>query len=79
MSALDFFDNVDGDYGVDPDGPISADDHDGIITIPQTTLKFSEADNMLLQQTVDPLAPSDNYGIDLYEQALALIVTFTPI
>ena len=80
MSALDFCDNVDNDYGVDPDGPIPTDDVDcNGITIPQTTLKFSEADSTSLQQAVGPLAPSsDNYEIDLNEQTLSLITTFTP-
>ena len=71
---------ADNDYGVDSDGPISTDDDDfNRIKTPQTILKFSEADNTLLQQTVDSLAPSDNYGIDLNEQTLPLITTFTPI
>ena len=80
LLALDFCDNVDNDYGVDPNEPIATDNDDcNGITIPQTTLKFSEADDTLLQQTVGPLTSLDNYGIDLYEQALVLITTFTLI
>lgn len=80
LAAMDFFASADEDYGVDPNGPNAEDggDHSGI-TIPQTTLKFSEADNSLLRQNVDPLAPSLNYGIELYEQTLTLISTFTPL
>ena len=49
MSALDFCDNMDNDHGVHPDRPIPTDDDDcNGITIPQTTLKFSETDNTLL-------------------------------
>ena len=80
LSALDFFENIDNNYGIDPDGPVSVDDtEDDVITIPQTTLKFSEADYSFLQQNIDPNGPTDNYGIDLYEQTLSLISTFTPL
>ena len=57
MTATDFFETVEENYGVDPDGPNAVDneEHVGRISIPQTTLKFSEADNSLLRQNVDPL------------------------
>lgn len=81
LTAMDFFETIDEDYGIDPDGPTAPDldeDQNGII-IPQTTLKFSDADTALLHQSVDPLAPSQDFGIDLYEQTVALITTFTPL
>jgi len=80
LSALDFFGTVDDNYGIDPDGQVSIDnaESDGI-TIPQTTLKFSETDYSLLQQTIDPYGQTDNYGIDLYEQNVQLISTFIPL
>ena len=80
LAAMDFFLSVDEDYGVDPNGPNAVEDEDdGCIAIPQTTLKFSESDASLLRQNVDPLAPSQNYGLELYEQTLNVILTFTPL
>lgn len=71
---------VDEDYGVDLNGPNVVDNEgDGGITIPQTSLKLSELDLLLLHQMVDPLAPTQNYVLELYEQILNLILTFTPL
>jgi len=67
LAATDFFSLVDEEYGVDPNGPNAVDDEDGGITIPQTTLKFSELDLSLLRRTVDPLAPTQNYALELYK------------
>ena len=73
LSAMDFFEDVNESYGIDPQGPVSvASDRSGV-EIPQNTLHFSERDIYMLKQTVDPCAASDNYGIDLYEQTLEYI------
>jgi len=75
LHALDFFDHIDDLYGVDPDGPVSTEDTDsGGIEIPQSPLRFSDRDIQLLKQTIDPCTPSDNYGIDIYEQTLHFIM-----
>ena len=79
LTAMDFFEEIDEDYGIDPDGPTAGDEDQNGIVIPQTTLKFSDADNILLSQSVDPLGPSQDFGIDLYERTVALITTFTPL
>jgi len=57
-------------YGVDPDGPVSTKDTGGGIKVPQSSLYFSHRDIQILKQTIDPCAPSDNHGIELYEQSL---------
>ena len=68
MSALDFFESVDDNYGIDPNGPVTLNDtEDDVYTIPQTTLKFSEADYSFLRQSINPNGPTYNYGIDLYD------------
>ena len=72
LAALDFFDNVDLDFGIDEDAPAPEDDN-ASIDIPEITYQVQEANVTLLQQSVDPLGPSDNYGIGLYEQTLAFI------
>ena len=77
LSALDFFHQVDPDYGVDPDGPlpVSDDDVEGV-SVPETSLRLSDADMTIIRQNiVDPFGHSDNYGVDLYEQTVAFIST----
>ena len=55
------------------------EEDDNAITIPQTTLVFSDADYSLLQQKINSNGQTDNYNIDLYEQTLMLISTFMPL
>ena len=63
LAAMDVFDNVSENYGIDPEGPAPIDD-DGGIVIPQTPLKFSSTDLDTLNQQVNPLGSMNNYGID---------------
>lgn len=77
LSALDNFEDVDEEYGIDPDGPIAS--QDGSISVPESTLNFSDSDVSALQQNINPYAPSENYGMDLFEQSLAFISTLTPV
>ena len=79
IAAMDLFEVVNETYGVDPDEPIPVDDDDGHIVIPQTPLKFRSTDLTILHQQVNPLGSTSNYGIDLYEETLNLILTFTPL
>ena len=75
MPGLDFSQEVNEDYGIDPDGPIPTDS-DGYVEVPVSPLHFSERDLLYLRETVDPCAPSDNYAINLYEQTLEIISNF---
>lgn len=73
LSALDFFDNVDESYGIDPEGPVSvASDNTGVY-VPENTLRFSEQDIYMLKQMIHPCAASEYHGIDLYEKTLQYI------
>ncbi len=72
LSALDFFHHVDDHYGVDEDGPIPAEEDTGIV-IPEINFQVGEERFARLRQNVDPCAPSENYGMDLYEQTLQCI------
>ena len=71
LAALDFFDHVDSHYGIDEEAPVPSDDT--TIEIPVTAYEVTDANYTLLQNTVDPLGPSNEYGVDLYEQTLNLI------
>ena len=45
------------------------------VTVPDCGLVNSDEDRQVLRQ-VNPLASSDNYGKELYEQVVGLIETF---
>lgn len=68
LAALDFFDDVDDTYGVDNDIPPDHDDED--IIVPRCTITLTANQLQELRELVDPLSPSSNFGIDLYEQTL---------
>lgn len=50
LPGLDFFLEVDENYGVDPDGPIANDDNQ--IDVPQTSLHFSERRMEIISQLI---------------------------
>ena len=71
LTALDLFHTVQEDYGMIEDGIVS-DDSDGV-QVPQCDYSLDEDDFHQLQETIGPLQPSDNYGIDLYLATLNFI------
>ena len=75
IPGLDFFLEVDEYYGIDPDGPIPVDS-DGHIDVPQSSVHFSERHMEILRGRINPCASSDNFGIDIYEQTLEIILSF---
>lgn len=79
LLAMDFFHNVDGTYGIDYDGPVATNNGDTNVVVPQSTLQFSHSDIASLRQMVDPLAVSEDHGIDLYEQTLHYISSFDAV
>ena len=40
------------------------------VAVPNTHIPVSEEDYQQLQELIDPLAESDSYGIDLYQETL---------
>ena len=71
LTALDFFNDADHSYGIDEDGPEA--DEEGTVIVPQLNYQLSSTDYQRLRDNVDPLSPSENYGIDLYEQTVQFI------
>ena len=69
LTALDFFDRVSDNYGVEDDGLPGDDSSDGV-AIPEVTFALPNEHLQLLQQNVNPLDNSDNHGIELYERTL---------
>ena len=71
LTALDFFDHVSDNYGVEEDG-LPGDDStssDGV-TIPEVSFMLANEHLQLIQQNINPLDDSDNHGIELYERTL---------
>jgi len=60
-------------FGVDWDGPSPYDDDDNTVEIPVIEDPISNPDYDLLQQTIDPLANSDSFGIDLFTSTMQFV------
>ena len=74
LVAVDFFDDVSDDYGAEDEGIIGSEEQQGV-EIPSTQPHVADEDSARheLEQSVNPLTVSENFGIDLYEQALQII------
>ena len=73
LSALDFLDEVDDMYGVDDGDLLEASVGAETVTVPESVLTVSDAVLQELAQRVNPLAASDNYGIDIYQEAVDIL------
>ena len=71
MSAFDLFDAVDDDYGLDLDGSIPGPG--GNVVIPEIQVQLEHNSLSQLQQTIDPLRHSDEYGMDVFEQVVHFV------
>ena len=72
LVAVDFLQNVDLSYGIDNKSPTPLEEDPGVVVL-ENTLSLPPETLSRLQASVDPLAPSDNHGIELYEQALPIV------
>ena len=61
---------MDSSYGTVEQGLVAEDDS---IQVPQCDFSLTEEHYIELQQVVNPLQSSDNYGIELYEQTVGFI------
>ena len=62
---------IDDGYGREEEGLV----HDvSQVNIPESHLEISHRQYELLCQQLDPLSPSDNYGIEIYQGTLQLIL-----
>ena len=71
LIALDFFDDVNEDYGLDEDGLTS--ESGGGVEVPDIRFTVTVQHMSMLLDQVDPLAASDSFGIDLYRQTLEFV------
>ena len=63
LSALDFFDRVTDNYGVEEEGVTPYDDAEGV-EVPPCLLNLPDGRLEELKETVDPLSDSDSFGIE---------------
>ncbi len=70
LTAMDFFDSIDWDYGIEEEGLMGSD---GQVQVPELHIHLSEAEQTQLQSMVNPRQDSENYGIELYEQTLEFL------
>ena len=74
---MDLFDAVTYDYGLNSDRLIPSSNDILIVVIPEVNLVLNSDVYAKLQRAVNPLQPSEDFGIDFfYEQALQLLATF---
>ena len=74
MIALDFLEDVNDHYGIDS-GHLTVDSEDENLTVPPINIEFTQQQITSLQQNIDPLATSENYGVEIYQQALNCLTT----
>jgi len=65
-------DYVDEDFGIDDDNPMPEEDGEAV-SIPETRLDLS-ADGRARLNQIDPLQESNNYGINIYQEAIEIIM-----
>ena len=73
-TGVDFFSTVDDLYGVEEAGLAVQADAEGV-PVPECRFSLEEDHFTQLQELVDPLATSDNYAIELYEQTVNFVST----
>ena len=66
LTAMDFFDIVDDNYGVEEEGLVPEADEEEGVEIPYNTIELSEQQIHALQAAVDPTTDSEDYGITMY-------------
>lgn len=78
LTSLDFFESVTDLYGVDDDVMINSHDRDDDegVEVPSVNISLTDEQSIQLQNTVNPLAASQEFGVDLYMQTLGLLHTF---
>ena len=72
IQALDFFEDVDNAYGID-ENVTWAPNAETTVNVPGTRVNVAPETYALLQAQIDPLAESDNFGIELFESAVRLL------
>lgn len=75
LAAMDFFEQVSEDYGVTEDGLATDENSSEGVPIPRSTIELSELKFQQLQNLVNPLPESTDYGISLYQEVVQYLDT----
>lgn len=59
---------------MDCEGPLSLDDDEGTVVVPECVCPLAEDQLDELRTIVSPSSSSSNYGIDLYQSVLQYII-----
>jgi len=75
--GIDDFWNQGDYYGVDWDGPAphNPNDDQEAVEVPITSNPLQAADYESLKTLIDPLRDSEEYGVDIYLEALSFVQT----
>ena len=73
LHALDFFEDVDEMYGVSEEDEDVYVPDDYTVHVPSNRSELSEEHLSQLRHIVNPVVDSSNFGIELYQQALAFV------
>ena len=72
LAALDFFDSVNDDYGVEEEG-LALESEDNELEVPGVNVQLIEQQLADLHERVNPLSENDDFGIELYERTVHFI------
>ena len=77
LSALDFFDHVPDTYGIDDEVSYSPEIDVHGIEVSELEVQISDEEREALQNIVNPLSNSDEFGIDLFLEAKHIVELLT--
>ena len=76
LVALDFFEQVANDHGIDEDDRNAVQDAAEGTHVPEVSFQLTAAQLDTLKQSINPLEDCQNYGIDIYIQVIQLLQSF---
>ena len=78
LVALDFFETVNENYGIEEAGFATTDDiSSGSVDVSRVEFELSAENYSHLNASIDPLENSSNFGIDLYQQTVQYLDSVT--
>lgn len=75
LAALDFFEDVASDYGIEEDGVAVDESTAEGVHVPRNSIVISESQSDQLREAINPLAECANYGINIYLQVINFLDT----
>ena len=75
LIALDFFEAVSPDYGVQEDGSSVEESTADGVHVPRISIQLGQSHFEQLQESIDPLQNCQNYGIDIFLTTLQFLDT----